>query len=124
VAAARAAAAKRAARAKRSAAPETAEQRYFLCRLLPPRPSFAYDMSPEEGAVMHDQANYWRRQVEADKVVVFGPVGDPEGQWGLAVVCAPDEAAVHAFQAEDPAMQSGLGFRYEVLPFMQAVVRV
>jgi len=130
VAAARAAAAaaKRAAGARRKykvaeGKAGTEGQRYFFCRLLPPRPSFAFDMSPEEGAVMHEHANYWRAQMEADKVVVFGPVGDPEGSWSLGVVCAPDEAAVHAFQAQDPALQSGLGFRYEVLPFMQAVVR-
>ncbi len=98
-----------------------AEQRGFLLRLIAPRPSFMQDMTPEERAMMAEHAAYWRRKLAEGVVVAFGPVLDPAGPWGLGVIRAPDEAAVHAFEAEDPAMRSGRGFRYEILP-MAALV--
>jgi uncharacterized protein YndB with AHSA1/START domain/uncharacterized protein YciI len=94
---------------------------YFFCRLLPPRATFVEDITPEEVAVMQAHAAYWREHLEAGSVVVFGPVLDPKGAWGLGVVCAPDEAAVRAFAAADPAMRSERGFRYEVTPMSRAV---
>jgi len=56
-------------------------------------------------------------------VIVFGPVADPKGGWGLGVVRARDEAEVAAFEAGDPVVRSGRGFRYEVLPMVSAVFR-
>lgn len=41
------------------------EPRYYLCRLLPPRPSFALDMNAEEKAMMGEHAAYWRSMLEA-----------------------------------------------------------
>jgi uncharacterized protein YciI len=52
--------------------------------------------------------------------IVFGPVADPKGAWGVGIVRAADEAAVHALEASDPAIQSKRGFRYEVLPMPSA----
>jgi uncharacterized protein YndB with AHSA1/START domain/uncharacterized protein YciI len=99
-----------------------AADRYFLCRLLPPRPTFAMDMNEEERAVMGAHAMYWRAAMEAGNVVVFGPVGDPQGPWGLGVVKAADEAAVRAWTEKDPAILSGRGFKTEILPMLQAVL--
>lgn len=96
--------------------------RYYVCRLIPPRPTFAQDFSPEEGALMRDHATYWVRQMQEGRVIVFGPVADPKGGWGLGVVRVPDEAALRALEAHDPAILSGRGFRYESLPMMRAVV--
>jgi hypothetical protein len=48
--------------------------------------------------------------------IVFGSVADPKGGWGLGVVRVADEAAVHALEAGDPAIQSKRGFHYEILP--------
>ncbi|WP_246461160.1 YciI family protein [Mesorhizobium sangaii] len=55
-------------------------------------------------------------------VILFGPVADPAGPWGLGIVCADDEAAVGALTEADPTVRSGLGFRYEILPMMTAVM--
>ncbi|HVZ35174.1 MAG TPA: SRPBCC domain-containing protein [Polyangiaceae bacterium] len=97
-------------------------RRFFLCRLIAPRPSFAFDMTPEERALMAEHGVYWRQRLQQGDVVVFGPVADPAGPWGLGILHVADEAAVQAFQAGDPVMRSGRGFRYETLPLLQAVV--
>ncbi len=93
----------------------------FLCRLIPPRPSFAFDLTDDERAMMMRHGAYWREQLAAGRAVVFGPVADPAGPWGLGVVRAENLEAVKAFEAADPAILSGLGFRYEILPMLRAV---
>jgi uncharacterized protein YndB with AHSA1/START domain len=96
---------------------------HFLVRLIAPRPSFAFDMSPEEKAMMGAHGTYWREQLAAGRAIVFGPVNDPAGPWGLGVIRAADEAEVRRFEAADPAVSSGRGFRYEILPMLAAVYR-
>jgi len=104
-------------------APATAASRYFLCRLLPPRPNFAQDMNADEAEIMKNHAAYWANLLAQDTAIVFGPVADPKGAWGVGIVRAADEAAVNAMRDADPAILSGRGFRYEVLPMLRAVVR-
>jgi uncharacterized protein YndB with AHSA1/START domain len=101
--------------------PADAPSKYFFCRLVPPRPSFAFDMTDEERAIMQAHGGYWREQMRHGNVVVFGPVADPDGPWGLGVVRARSADEVNAFGAADPAIQSGRGFSYKVLPMLQAV---
>lgn len=101
-------------------APEPAMQ-YFLCRLLPPRPTFATDMSADEREVMRAHGSYWRQKLQEGVAIIFGPVADPKGPWGIGLVRVPDEAAVAALRANDPAILSGMGFSYEVLPMVTAV---
>ncbi len=97
--------------------------RYFVCRLLPPRPSFALDMNAEEADVMRQHAAYWKGLLDQGAAIVFGPVADPQGPWGLGVVRAPSEEKLHAMRDADPAILSKRGFRYEVLPMIRAVLR-
>ena len=82
---------------------------YYLYKLIPPRPSFALDMTSDEASVMGAHGEYWQALLEAGHAVVFGPVLDPAGGWGLAVVEAPDEETVRQYGAADPAVRSGLG---------------
>lgn len=93
----------------------------YLLRLIAPRPTFAFDMSPEEREIMFAHLGYWKEQLALGNVVVFGPVADPAGPWGLGVVRAADEATVQAFERGDPAIRSERGFRYERLPMLNAV---
>lgn len=95
--------------------------RFFLCRLLPSRPSFMQDMSAAEREVMQAHAAYWRNKLSEGHVIAFGPVADPAGGWGVGIVAVRDEAELHEFQREDPAIQSNIGLRYEVLPMVAAV---
>ena len=79
----------------------------FVFRLNPPRPTFALDMSDEERAVMGRHAEHWQSLIDAGRMVVFGPVLDTTGSWGLGVVEAEDEDELRAFAAQDPAVTSG-----------------
>jgi uncharacterized protein YndB with AHSA1/START domain len=104
-----------------SPAAEPVAAKFFFCRLLAPRPTFAFDMTAEERIVMQEHGAYLREQMKQGKVVLFGPVADPQGPWGLGVLRVADEAAAHALTAADPAVLSGRGLRYEMLPMIQAV---
>jgi uncharacterized protein YciI len=95
---------------------------FFHCRLVPPRPTFAQDMSERERAVMADHAAYLGKLAENGKALLFGPVADPKGAWGLGIFETDDEAELNSLLSADPAIRSGLGLRYEILPMMQAVV--
>ncbi len=97
------------------------ELRYFFCRLIPPRPTFAADLTADERALMGEHGQYWRRQLAEGSAVVFGPVGDPQGSWGLLVARAAGEAQLRALLDGDPVARSGRGFRFELLPMLSAV---
>ena len=81
---------------------------HFVDRLISPRSSFPADMSPDERTIMGEHAAYWRGLLAGGSVVVYGPVADPAGVWGLAVVDAPTAADVEAIGRADPAVSSNL----------------
>src|SRR5258708_220958 len=99
------------------------EMRFFLCRLIPPRPDFAATMTAEEQTVMRNHAAYWAANLKRGAALLFGPVSDPAGDWGVGIVPAADEAAVHALRDADPAILSGRGFRYDILPMPRVITR-
>jgi uncharacterized protein YciI len=99
------------------------EKRYFLAKLIPPRPSFTADMTAEERQVMMDHGAYLGKYVDAGTVIIMGPVRDPAGPWGLAVFESGSEEEVRTIIARDPTVLSGLGFRWEIYPMLQTVVR-
>ena len=75
---------------------------------IPPRPTFDQDMSENEGAIMARHVAYWQELAERGTAIVFGPVSDPAGAWGLAVVEAETKDQVRALGDLDPAVTSGL----------------
>jgi uncharacterized protein YciI len=79
----------------------------FVLRLKAPRPSFALDMSDAERAVMGAHAQHWQAYIDSGQMVVFGPVLDSSGSWGLGVIEAEDEEALREHAAADPAITSG-----------------
>jgi uncharacterized protein YciI len=81
----------------------------FVFRLKAPRPTFALDMSDEEREIMVRHAEHWRPLIESGQMVVFGPVLDSGGSWGLGVVEADDEETLRAFAADDPVVTTGTG---------------
>ncbi len=93
------------------------------CKLLPPRPTFPGDMTPEEAGLMGRHAAYWRELADRGVALIAGPVLDPAGPFGLALVEAPDAGAARAPTDADPAVAAGLGFRYEIHPIPQAILR-
>jgi len=58
---------------------------------------------------MAQHAAYWRPQIESGQMVIFGPVLDSSGSWGLGVVEADDEDELRDFAAGDPVVISGTG---------------
>ena len=64
-------------------------------------------MSDDERAIMGRHAAHWQPYIESGRMVVFGPVLDGTGSWGLAVIEADDEDELRAFAAGDPAVTSG-----------------
>jgi uncharacterized protein YciI len=81
----------------------------FVFRLKAPRPTFALDMTDEEREIMGRHAAYWRPFVDSGQMVVFGPVLDSTGSWGLGVIEAEDADELRAFAAGDPVATTGTG---------------
>jgi uncharacterized protein YciI len=89
------------------------EPKYFVYKLIPPRPTFDTDATDEENEIMGLHLAYWQGLMAQGNVLVFGPVRAPSGAWGLGVVTADSEQLVHEIGAADPAITSGL-CTYEV----------
>ncbi|PWT98790.1 MAG: hypothetical protein C5B52_11660 [Bacteroidetes bacterium] len=93
-------------------------KKYFALKLLPCRPDFAFTLSDEERAIMLQHAAYWREKMSKGMVLVFGPVMDPSGPYGLGVVAVDDEEEVKDFIEHDPAAKLN---KYEYFPMMAVV---
>jgi hypothetical protein len=94
---------------------------HYLAKLIPPRTSFLRDMSSEEASVMRSHADYWLPHVNAGLVIAMGPVADPAGSYGVMIANAPSLSWLERAQADDPAIRSGAGFRFEnfVMPSLR-----
>ena len=95
------------------------EKKNFFLKLNPPRPTFMMDMSAEERIIMQQHVAYWSPYVNNGVVIVLGPVMDPQGGYGIAVVAVDNEEQLREIIAADPA--NGLN-KYEVYP-MRAVTK-
>jgi uncharacterized protein len=89
----------------------------FLFRLIPPRPDFAQTMTTDERQAMAGHQDYWQELLHEGKVVVYGPVADPEGIWGLGVLRASDRAEVLEIGKRDPSVLAGVN-TFEVFEIM------
>src|SRR3974377_156015 len=95
---------------------------YFFCRLIPPRPTFAMDMTEKEAKVMEDHVAYWKALAEKGTAIVFGPVADPDGVWGLGVLAVEDEKEVQFLTSNDPVRRAAMGGTYKTLPMPRVVI--
>lgn len=94
---------------------------YFVYKLVPPRPTFAEDMTEHERAAMIRHVAFWTELARDGTAVVFGPVVDPAGGWGLAVFRAASSEDAHALTKDDPAVVSGVS-RSEIYSMPQAIL--
>jgi hypothetical protein len=78
-------------------------KKYFALKLNPRRPDFAQTMTEEERAIMQQHVTYWQDFMNKGKVIVFGPVLDPNAVYGLGVLSVDNEQEVNDFIANDPA---------------------
>jgi uncharacterized protein YciI len=94
---------------------------HFLYKFVP-RPDFPTTMTEAEAAVMREHVAYWQTLADKGTAVAFGPVADPAGSWGVAIVEAETAEEVHAIRAADPVVTSGLG-PVDIHPMPQAITR-
>lgn len=97
--------------------------KYYLYRLTPPRKSFPADIKPDEAVAMKEHVAYWTELASRGIAVVFGPVADPAGTWGVAIVEVETDEHIRSIAASDPAIKQNLGFTCDVLPMSNAVLR-
>jgi hypothetical protein len=71
----------------------------FMIKLIPPRQTFAKDMTKEEGDIMKLHAAYWKDKTNRGIVIVFGPVLDTKGIYGLGIIEVENEDLARAFAA-------------------------
>ncbi|MCV7058991.1 YciI family protein [Mycolicibacterium gilvum] len=95
----------------------TERSQLFLFRLIPPRADFAQTMTDIEEHTMHLHMTYWQELLAAGRVVVYGPVADPEGVWGLGVLRVADRAEALAIAEADPSIIAGVN-TFEVLEIL------
>ena len=98
-------------------------KKYFLCKLIPPRPTFAQDMTDAEAKLMQQHVAYWKGLMDRGLVIVFGPVADPKGTYGVAILELEEEADANALGISDPTMKANVGFHFEVYPMDRAILR-
>lgn len=96
---------------------------YFLYRLIPPRPSFARDMTEAEATIRQEHFAYWLGLLEQRKVVVVGPVLDPKGTYGIALLEVEAKRWRRTLLKNDPAITSKAGFSFELHSMIDAKVR-
>jgi hypothetical protein len=94
------------------------DKKYFALRLIPPRPTFVQDMTDEERNIMQQHVAYWGELMKNDIAIVYGPVLDPNGPYGLGVVAVDSEEQLKNIIANDPALQIN---KCEYYPMMAVV---
>ena len=65
---------------------------YFFIKTDNPRLQFHLDMTPDERATMQRHVAYWSKEAERGVAIVFGPVMDSSGVYGIGVYQVQDEA--------------------------------
>jgi uncharacterized protein len=81
----------------------------FVFRVIPSRATFAQDMTDDERQTMARHATHWQPHLESGRMILFGPILDGTGSWGLGVVEADDEQELRAFADKDPVVTTGTG---------------
>ena len=73
----------------------------FFLKLNPPRPTFKQDMTDDERNTMQKHVAYWQSYVQDGTVIVLGPVMDPKGGYGIAVVSVDTEEQLANIVSKD-----------------------
>ncbi|WPV00424.1 YciI family protein [Mucilaginibacter sp. cycad4] len=90
-------------------------KKHFVIKLTGNRPTFPNDMTDDERIIMQAHSEYLKGKMNEGLVLIFGPVFDPKGVYGLGILAVDDEAQVKEIIANDPANVLGT---YEVALMM------
>ncbi len=91
------------------------DKKHFVLKLIPNRPDFAQTMTDEERAIMQQHIAYWNDYMNKGIALIFGPVLDPKGVYGLGIIAVDSEAQMKELIAHDPAAKIN---EYEFYPMM------
>lgn len=69
------------------------------------RPDFPNNMTEEEKVIMQSHAEFWDKLLLDGSALVTGPVQDPSGTYGFAIVFADSEDAARELLKDDPAQK-------------------
>ena len=97
----------------------SSEKKHFFVKLVPPRSTFIMDMNENEKDIMQKHVVYWAELLEKGIAIAYGPVLDPQGAFGVGVLCVDSEEEFQQLIADDPA--NGLN-KFEYAP-MRAVYK-
>ncbi len=92
---------------------------YFFVKTNNQRPTFQIDKSPDEQATMAKHVAYWSEKAALGTAIVFGPVADPKGVYGISVCEVQNEEEMRELLEHDPA--NGL-LQYEVFSMLRAII--
>ena len=70
---------------------------------------------------MADHSSYWKTQMELNRVVAFGPVFDPKGAYGIAILRLDADMDPSSLTDMDPVIVAKRGFGYELFPMPSVV---
>ena len=87
----------------------------FMFKLIAPRSTFAMDMNEEEKKLMQQHAIFWNDLLAKGTALVYGPVLDPKGAYGLAIIEANSVEEALAICTNDPTIIARL-HTYELHP--------
>ncbi|WP_114939036.1 YciI family protein [Mucilaginibacter endophyticus] len=90
-------------------------KKHYVIKLTGKRPTFPNDMTEDERIIMQAHSEYLKGKMKEGLVLIFGPVFDPKGVYGLGIVVVDDETQVQEIIANDPATALGT---YEVALMM------
>ena len=90
-------------------------KKHFLYKLYPPRPSFHLDQNEDEKKMMQQHMEYWKALTNQKNAILYGPVFDPKGMYGMAVIEVNDERKADEIAKRYPALLSKM-CSYELIP--------
>jgi hypothetical protein len=97
--------------------------KYFLYKLIPPRPTFSQDMTEAEGIIMQEHVAYWQDLADKRITIIFGPVLDPDGAYGIAIVEAKEEIVILEIGKNYPAIKAEVGLKSEHYSMPDPILR-
>ena len=92
-----------------------AQKLCFFMKLIPPRTTFPGDITPAEAKLMQQHEEYWEAQFATGSVLIIGPVLDPKGAFGMAVLETATEEEARTLAMNDPSVKAGLN-KVEISP--------
>jgi uncharacterized protein len=98
------------------------EKQHFFFNLIPPRPTFPADITPDEAALMQRHSDYWAEHFAAGRVLAYGPVFAPRAAFGLGILEVDSESEARNFGENDPSVVGGLN-SFEIHPMRVVATR-